>query len=414
MEKNYNVRSEYAKRTMPKEYVDIFLSLKKPELEKRYYDILTLREKGFQKYTKNSDFFEIIKKYYQKNSQDGVVVYKIVSQIINLYENIDQNYKYIAEAQLLYNLMTGIKSFEDLTQEEIVSLYCFTNEEYAKYFGFFDIVLNNYKIVKEKIDDAYSKINQVYNFNFKTSVRKLYIDIAERKIEFSEITDEMITLVESRKCEFEEEIKQVYETLDLGRSYKLELEELKKEFDRVNDYINGEEFKNKYKHNFDIIDLYLCSNIQIADITAKYKPNDINIAPLRDLLVKTYTIMRNNLYDAPFNYISCGTLIAQDLKPNFHEIKCLEEMKHPKYSFKPYITSETVNKGVEKLEELNIKYGVPFNEKTLYQCVLSAHFNTDSYYDDVAADHIDILNEVSTINNASSKYLRRRVKKEEM
>ena len=200
--------------------------------------------------------------------------------------------------------------------------------------------------------------------------------------------------------------------LKIANGCDLSMEKAKEEISRLYNFLTTDDFKNEFGRDFDLIDMYLATNIQIGDLCENYVKY-IN----KDQLVKFLFFMRDTMYKED-NIYSCLNTYKSMSKQTFHSRfyrpsqKSIDKLlKLELTNYNPINASlEDVEKAHEILLDLNDKYGVKYDDVSLY-LILDAYVNktADSYYK-VAEKYKDYLYKESHVQKRCIPLLTRREK----
>ena len=181
---------------------------------------------------------------------------------------------------------------------------------------------------------------------------------------------------------------------------------IENEIDKVQSIIeNKEEFKEKYHHNFDAIDMYLCSLLSVEDIINYNSARTLKLNFfLRDESKKAYVIQKSNF---SLKYIS--QRLAYSAVNEFYGK--LDHKNTTSSKYKDY-TSEQFRQVQEYLLRLNKRYGLPINKLTIVNMIDAVKNGYYTEYFNVAEDYKDEINKYTELNGYTNPFIRgRKLKK---
>ncbi len=206
-------------------------------------------------------------------------------------------------------------------------------------------------------------------------------------------------------------LRKIYkEELKVGQGYNLDREIATNEINRLSSFLTTDEFKNKYGREFNIVDLYLTTNLQVSDILENYKEfMDIDTMVSFVSFVKTTLkeIDKQSTFQVTTNRLNKDFLVARFNQPSQVGIDRITDLKLLNYM--PIdATLEDARKAHKILLDLNEKYGVKYDDISLYTILKSLINNEiDSYYL-VAEDYKNKLDQHTHVQKRCIPLLTRR------
>ena len=181
---------------------------------------------------------------------------------------------------------------------------------------------------------------------------------------------------------------------------------------KLSNLINSEEFKLKYGHEFNIVDMYLTTNLQVRDLFENYTTY-INGSTMKEFLlfVKKNLMEVDNIYSCRNLYKSGSKMVysARFFRPTKKGIDKILDLNFINYNSLD-ASLDDVNKAHEILLDLNQKYGVKYDDISLY-IILRSYLNgeIESYYK-LAEENKEELDKHSHVQKRCIPLLTRREK----
>ena len=204
--------------------------------------------------------------------------------------------------------------------------------------------------------------------------------------------------------------KQFKEELLIGQGYDLDKYTAKKEIDKLVNFLKTNEFEQKYGRKFNIVDLYLTTNLQVSDILENYEDyiTTDDMTTFVSFIKNTLKEIDNKCsYQVSTNAISKTFLISRFYQPSQVGIDRITKLKLLNY-ISINASLEDAQKAHEILLDLNEKYGVKYDDISLYTILRSVVQNEiDSYYL-VAEDYKKELDQYTHVQKRCTPLLTRR------
>jgi len=200
------------------------------------------------------------------------------------------------------------------------------------------------------------------------------------------------------------------EYLKNGVGFGFDKDKAKEEMDRLYSFIKNDDFKNKYGREFNIVDMYLTTNLQICDICDEY----LKYADRDEYLAFLFFVKKNlnkvdsiNLYAAGYNKMSKKQYTARFYRPNQKGIEQLLDLDFYNYN-RLDASLKDVEEAHKILLDLNEKYGVKYDDVSLY-LILSTYLNgqIESYYE-IAEEYKELLDRDTHVQKRCIPLLTRR------
>ena len=206
-------------------------------------------------------------------------------------------------------------------------------------------------------------------------------------------------------------IRKIYkDELHVGKGYNLAENEAKNELQKLRSFLMTDEFEKKYNRKFNIVDLYLTTNLQVCDFYEDYA-----IYIDEDFMIKLVSFIKNTIRDVDnqsglrivTNVPSKMLLSSRFTQPSQVGIDRITNLKLLNY-VPINATIDDAKKAHEILLDLNDKYGVKYDDICLYIILRSVLNNEiDSYYT-VAEDFKKELDEHTHVQKRCIPLLTRR------
>lgn len=321
--------------------------------------------------------------------------------------------EYYKEAMALEHIGCGYDSFENYSIDAIRHLIKYFNYEYKRYASFNKLVI---KSVERQIEEVVNKyeidVNGVYDISFKRDLDATIHMIANRE---REITPDVLAAIEkyypASRIPAKTEIHKIYrDVLNIGAPLELSDDRKKEELSKVIGYINGEDFQKRYGHKFNIVDLYLSSNLQVEDIVSistKYctKEELITVKRWINSQVQSLSLSKEALSSVSIKTMfskPCGLTIENMAKGSFIGTVSLPA------------NQEDAIKAKMLLNSLNEKFGVKYDDLSLHIILQSVIKKEEKSYRIIGEEHKSYLDEVSYVDKSVNPiFTRRKLRNEE-
>lgn len=185
-------------------------------------------------------------------------------------------------------------------------------------------------------------------------------------------------------------IRKIYkDELKVGQGYGFNKRVATKEIKKLFVFLTTDEFEIKYGRKFNIIDLYLTTNLQVSDILENYEncmSTDEMITFVAFIKNTVKEIDKNVIFQVSTSAINKSILASRFCQPSQAGIDRITSLKLLNY-ISIDVSLYDVQKAHEILLDLNDKYGVKYDDISLYTILRSVLNNEiDSYYK-VAEDY---------------------------
>ena len=180
-----------------------------------------------------------------------------------------------------------------------------------------------------------------------------------------------------------DKIKKFYsEFLKIGEGVDLQPKYARKEINKLLRFISTDDFYNEYGRKYNLVDMYLTTNLQVKDLFENYYDymDDEEYLKIYNFVIEQLKLI-DNTYLRGYNVASRRHLSCRFERPVEQDIKDIMERKF--LFFRKMIATEVdVQKAYETLVDLNKKYGVKYDDVSLY-IVLREYINgnIDSFYE---------------------------------
>lgn len=182
------------------------------------------------------------------------------------------------------------------------------------------------------------------------------------------------------------------------------------------DLAYGNAFKEKYNRDFNIVDMYLTTNFQVKDLLENYQEICKYTSPFNIEFIKKSLKEVDNAYSSKgfgtSNNIPTSrlTFSSRFYRPSQKGIKQICELNFTNYNPIVNASLEDVNEAHKILLDLNEKYGVKYDDVSLY-IILKSYLNNeiDSYYQ-IAEEYKNELDKHSHVQKRCIPLLTRREK----
>jgi transposase-like protein len=180
-----------------------------------------------------------------------------------------------------------------------------------------------------------------------------------------------------------DKIRKFYiETLKIGNGLELDKYDAQAEFIKLIEFISTDKFYKEYGREYTIVDMYLTTNLQIKDLfDPKYDFLDKEVSQLIYEFVKNQLVNIENTYLRDCNVTNKRHLVCRFMRPVDNEMKDIIDRRF--FLFKKMSANETdVLRAYETLKDLNQKYGVKYDDISLYIILREIiNENIDSFYE---------------------------------
>ena len=185
-------------------------------------------------------------------------------------------------------------------------------------------------------------------------------------------------------------IRKIYkEELQVGQGHGFNKRVATKEIKKLFTFLTTDEFEKKYGRVFNIVDLYLTTNLQVSDILENYEhcmSTDEMITFVSFIKSTIKEIDKNVSFQVTTNRVNKMFLASRFFQPaqvGIDRITSLRLLNYVPLDVSLY----DAQKAYEILLDLNEKYGVKYDDISLYTILRSVLNNEiDSYYK-VAEDY---------------------------
>lgn len=217
-----------------------------------------------------------------------------------------------------------------------------------------------------------------------------------KKNKLAAIPVERNNLAKIRKCEEEysrasvhaghssnDKIKKFYtEFLKIGTGVDLSPKDARRNINKLLKFITTDDFYNEYGRKYNLVDMYLTTNLQVKDLLETYYDymDDEEYLTIYNFIIDQLVHI-DNTYLRGYKTTSRRHLSCRFEKPVEHDIKDIMERKF--LFFRKIVATELdVEKAYETLVDLNQKYGVKYDDVSLY-IILREYINEniDSFYE---------------------------------
>ena len=362
-----------------------------------------------------TDFHHDILRFMKQDADD-----ELRQRIINKYQelyirlmNPKYNPHYI-EAMILDNIYNGNDDLKNYHKKMLLKLYLYWSKFFSAEVSFNKDVVKFFREGFASLD-LNEEFKDIYLFEYPSEVTRCLEDVVAKR---HTLTDEEIEYIDgiydatsdTNKTLINKIYKDVY---GVGKTIGVNNSTLKRDFEKLYEYIFEGKYEEKYHKPFTIIDLYLVTNIQVEDfssicslginnkekVVALYKWfKDSYSSMFKDGEHMQESLSLNNVvrkYSCPSGYV-----IKELMSDSFGEYTCINH------------TNEDTIKAYETLLDLNKKYGVKVDQFTFLAMLSSVVRGEEQIYYKVGRYHKPYLDKTSHIQIESSPMFTRRVKNE--
>lgn len=375
-----------------------------------------MRSDSYLKYGKES-----LRTFYEETENElvSLIEYdiKFASYLTNLYQKYDVFYKTLTQKEYnknyelaikLQNVISGGFDLTDLDSVEFKIIKDYYENEYRYYISFRPDEV-------ERLDDIFYVLSRTreyknaINFNCSTEANNYLRKVVEQK---KKLTPEEVGYVEKYAVELNAPdvnaaiLKLYTEIYHVGESMHFDKKELIKELDKLVNFITSSDFEETFGRKYDIVDMYLTTNLQVIDVI------DINASNYDINKLKVIKHWMSDQFSLICRTGNNGTSRNQKLAlinyPATHQIAHFKKLDYKMYADKKY-NKEDVEKAEEILLDLNRLYGVKYDILSLSHIVNSYKENNDLSYYDVADEYYDevISNTYVDLNKDNPTFTRR-------
>ena len=172
------------------------------------------------------------------------------------------------------------------------------------------------------------------------------------------------------------------ETLKIGNGIELDKQNAQSEFMKLIEFISTDKFYKEYGREYSIVDMYLTTNLQIKDLfDNNYDFLDKEVSQLLYDFVKNQLLNIDNTYLRSYENANKRRLVCRFMRPVDSEIKDITDRRFFLFR-KMQATEEDVIRAYETLLDLNQKYGVKYDDISLYIILREIiNNNINSFYE---------------------------------
>jgi len=334
---------------------------------------------------------------------------KFAITLTSLYKKYDEFYnslvdkKYNDKYELAEKLQAVVKDEFDLTSLDAVQfkiLKDYYEKEYRYYISFYPNTVS-------KLDNIISTLSKTLKYqnavNFTSNHDTIeYIEEALRT--GNKLPEENISYIEKYAIKINDSqvksaIYKLYNELyKVGTSMNLDECQFNQELFKLYNFITCGKFEKEFGRKYDVIDMYLTTNLQIVDlINISGKNYDIEkIKVIKAWLAKQYSLISN----ISGNKTSKNARLNLINFPACYHIKHLKQMDFKFYSPNKY-SIEDVEEAEKILLDLNNNYGVKYDVLSLARLVDSYKQENDLSYYSVAGKYFEEVAACSYVDNRS-------------
>lgn len=214
----------------------------------------------------------------------------------------------------------------------------------------------------------------------------------------------------------DQEIRDFYtNTLKVADGINLDEQSAKKELDKLYELITTDSFENRYGRKFTLVDMYLTTNLGVNDLIKNYygyMNNDQRKVFLRFISrqIKSVDNAKVNNHDT-LSKLTISRRFSIPVEKNINKLINLDTVKYNSID----ATTEDAADAYSYLTELNSKYGVKYDDISLY-IIFREYMEAKKQglyprvFDKVAVDYKDELDKLSHVVDRSicSRVLTRR------
>lgn len=334
---------------------------------------------------------------------------KFATTLTSLYKKYDEFYnslvdkKYNDKYELAEKLQAVMKGEFDLTSLDAVEfkiLKDYYEKEYRYYISFYPNTVS-------KLDNIISALSKTLKYqnavNF-TSNHDTVEYIEEALKTGNKLPEENISYIEKYAIKINDSqvksaIYKLYNELyKVGTSMNLDECQFNQELFKLYNFITCGEFEKEFGRKYDVIDMYLTTNLQIVDlIDISGKNYDVEkIKVIKAWLAEQYSLI-SNIGD---NRASKHARLNLINFPACYHIKHLKQMDFKFYAPNKY-SIEDVEEAEKILLDLNKNYGVKYDVLSLARLVDSYKQENDLSYYSVADRYFDEVTARSYVDNRS-------------
>ena len=159
------------------------------------------------------------------------------------------------------------------------------------------------------------------------------------------------------------------ETLKIGDNINLSSNAARREINRLMGFLNLDTFKKEYGRDFNIVDLYLTTNLSIKGLCETYQGYMTVIEAKQILNFLHRQLMRVDNLNLFYTYMySASTTYYRFTRPS--EKRIIQILNQQFFSSnKIDATKEEIEKAYQILLDLNEKYGVKYDEVSFYAII---------------------------------------------
>ena len=320
----------------------------------------------------------------------------------------DKN-KYRHELIVLKRIATGDDSLDNYKGEDLLRLYLYFNKFY-RYQASFLSEENTILCKLFKDIDIFKDFKGIYMLEYKSEKSRCLSDVLNGEYFLSQqeaiyFDLEYETQDKETKCRIRKALSKCY---SIGESIGLTDKELVNEFKNLYYFIIDSRSSNYTGKPFDIVDMYLTTNIQIEDFKQLFKinlPKEM-MTVISRWFKDIYTGMFERNYKNPL-FDSSLNIIYEINKPSVHIVKSFTNN-----SFGLYTPLDHNEKDLEKahhvLCNLNKKYGVKYDHFTFMAVLRAVIWGEEGSYYNLGDKFKTELDKISHIVVKSEPSLTRR------
>lgn len=380
-----------------------------------YLSLEKVTNKQIKLTIRNSELFKVVRESYKVGAYAG-----FTTRIFNKTYELLKKYKEdnaCDELNLFLELLDNKIKVEDLKKEDINNIYTFISNN-SESISFISIIKpRSYIDNVKKIEELFKKQNEkptntlydndpedcvisdiLKNVNqgiIKKEAVSFKMVLNFEKLNKSNLNYKFVRGTRSDIINFQNYLKSV----NYCDEFNISDEQVLKEMNFINDCISKDDFKEKYHHDYDIIDFYLTTLLRVSCIHKHYNKNNINVINfIRSQYQKAYVSQTPTLKlyasyeDCTYGHEFLGDL---DFKSTTSE--------HIKYTKEEFALAQ------KYLLRLNMHYGVKIDKVSICAMINAVKGNYAKEYFNVAKDYKDKLDKYSKIYNTDNPLIRRRV-----
>ena len=338
------------------------------------------------------------------------------NKIHNKYAELDAYFlsrenEYRNEAIILKNIAAAKDTLDNYHGEALLRLYLYFNNLYRYQASFLGKEINILGEIFKTIN-LDREFKGLYLLEFKTEIARCLKDVINEEHVLS--LEEAVFLDSEYQTQDRDTKGKIRKALSIscriGRSIGLSDSELKKEFTNLYYFIIENSSENRFSKPFDIVDMYLTTNIQPEDFSRMYSvglPSHM-ISVISKWFKETYVSMFEKSLGNPL-FDSSRNIVLEMCKPSIHIVK-----EFINNSFGLYAPIEHNTRDLERayfvLCDLNKKYGVKYDHFTFMAVLRSVVWGEDSSYYALGNKYKEALDNVSHIVNKGEPVFTRREK----